>query len=105
MARYYYELAAIGGNAYSRHNLGLLEWHAGNFDRAVKHWMIAAGAGHDDSLTNIRSCFFAGDATKDDFEKALRAHKEAADEMKSDQREAAAAFVSRVKELGIVDQL
>ena len=32
------------------------------------------------------------DATKDDFEKALRAHKEASDEMKSDQREAAAAF-------------
>ena len=32
-----------------------------------------------------------GEATKDDFEKALRAHKEAIDEMKSDQRETAAA--------------
>jgi hypothetical protein len=35
-----------------------------------------------------------GHATKDDFEKALRAHKEANDEMKSDQRDAAAAFLA-----------
>jgi hypothetical protein len=34
----------------------------------------------------------AGHATKDDFEKALRAHKDSKDEMKSEQREAAAAF-------------
>ena len=32
-----------------------------------------------------------GHVSKDDFEKALRAHKEATDEMKSDHREAAAA--------------
>ena len=32
-----------------------------------------------------------GHATKDDFEKALRTHKDAKDEMKSEQREAAAA--------------
>ena len=42
-------------------------------------------------MKEIRKCFVNGDATKDDFEKALRAHKEAKDEMKSDQREAAAA--------------
>ena len=36
----------------------------------------------------------SGDATKDDFEKALRAHKEANDEIKSDQREAAAAYAA-----------
>ena len=53
--------------------------------------MIAAGAGHDDSLTKIRDCFMNGYATKDDFEKTLRAHKDAKDEMKSDQRDEAAA--------------
>ena len=31
--------------------------------------------------------------TKDDFEKALRAHQEASNEMKSDQRDEAAAFL------------
>jgi hypothetical protein len=32
-----------------------------------------------------------GHATKDDFEKALHTHKDAKDEMESEQREAAAA--------------
>ena len=53
--------------------------------------MISAAAGDDDSLTAIRECYLVGDATKDDFEKALRAHNDAKDEMKSDQRDAAAA--------------
>ena len=90
-AKYYYELAAMGGSITARHNLGACEKDAGNMDRAVKHWMIAAGAGCDKSLKAIRVCYLDGDATKDDFEKALRAHKEAKDEMKSEQREAAAA--------------
>ena len=55
--------------------------------------MIAAGAGDDDSLTQIRQGLLNGHATKDDYEKTLRAHKEASDEMKSEQREAAAAIL------------
>ena len=39
--------------------------------------------------------FLKGHATEDDFEKVLRAHKEAKDETKSDQREAAAAFYQK----------
>ena len=90
-ATYYYELAAMVGNVDARHNLGIFEKNEGNMERAVKHFMIAAGAGCDDSLKQIRNCFTNGHATKDDFEKALRAHKEAKDEMKSDQRDAAIA--------------
>ena len=82
----------MGGHVVSRHNLGILEHKAGNLNRAMKHWMISAGARYDFSLKAIRLVFLSGRATKDDFEKALRAHKEANDEMKSDQREAAAAF-------------
>ena len=37
----------MGGNVTARHNLGMLEESAGNMDRAVKHFMISAGAGHD----------------------------------------------------------
>ena len=91
-AVHFWELGAMGGDVIARHNLGNIEWNAGNVKRAVKHWMIAAGAGHDDSLEIIQEGFRCGHMTKDDFEKALRAHKEASDEMKSDQREAAAAF-------------
>ena len=94
-ANYYAELAAIGGDVNARHNLGCSEGNLGNFDRAVKHWMISAGAGHDESLNTIRECFMSGHATKDDFEKALRAHKEAKDEMRSDQRETASAIHGR----------
>ena len=91
-AKYYYELAAMGGNMVARYNLGNNDYVAGNMVRAMKHYTISAGAGHDKSLKKIRECFLNGYATKDDFEKALRAHKEAKDEMTSDQREAAAAF-------------
>ena len=56
--------------------------------------MIAVGAGHDNSLKAIREYFMLGYTTKDVFEKALRAHKEAKDEMKSSQRETAAAYLA-----------
>ena len=91
-ANHYYELAAMGGDVDARHNLGSFEGSAGNYDRAVKHWMISARAGLDESLKEIQKCYMKGLVTKDDFEKALRAHKEAKDEMKSDQREEAAAI-------------
>jgi TPR repeat protein len=81
-ARYYFELAAMRGDAKARHNLGSIECGAGNTNRAVMHWMISAGAGDDDSLAGIKNYFLVGHATKCDFETALRAHKEAADEMK-----------------------
>ena len=90
---YYFELAAMGGDVFARHNLGCLEVEAGNVDRAMKHFLISAGAGDDESLKVIRQAFFDGDdVTKEDFEKALRAHQASKDEMKSEQREAAARF-------------
>ena len=62
-------------------------------NRALQHFMIAAAAGYDEALERIRQCFMHGHATKDDFEKALRAaYKEAKDEMRSEQREAAACL-------------
>ena len=90
--RYYLELAAMKGHMLARYNLGCMEMEAGNINRAVKHWMISAGAGDDNSLEAIRQFFLHGGATKDDFEKALHAHQEAKDEMKSDQRETASAI-------------
>ena len=60
----------------------------------MKHLMIASGVGDDDALDKIRECFTEGNAAKDDFAKALRAHKKSKDAMESAQREAAAAFVA-----------
>ena len=92
------ELAAMSGNSVARHALGVLEKNAGNMNRAVKHWMIATEAGLDVSLKQIRQCSLTGDAKKDDFEKALRAHKDAKDEMKSNQRDAAAAASAQIND-------
>ena len=94
-AKHYWELAAMGGNVDARHKLGFLECNAGNMKKAVMHYMISAGAGYDLSLEVIRELFSDGHATKDDYETALRAHKEANDEMKSDQRDAAVVYYGK----------
>ena len=91
-AKHYWELAAKRGDVEARHNLGANEGNACNIDRAVKHFMISAIAGLDESVKEIQKCFMKGYATKNDFENALRSHKESKDEMRSDQREAADAF-------------
>ncbi|KAL7523815.1 hypothetical protein ACHAXR_000343 [Thalassiosira sp. AJA248-18] len=81
--------AAMGGGVTARHNLGVFEMNAGNMNRAMKHFMISASYGYDDSLKEIKTGFSDGHVTKDDFEKSLRAHKESKDEMQSDQRDEA----------------
>jgi TPR repeat protein len=46
-ARHFHELASISGNVGSRHNLGVM-WTC--MDKAIKHYMIAAGFGNTISL-------------------------------------------------------
>ena len=90
-ATHYFKLAAIGGNIEARYNLGVGEENAGNMNRALKHYMIAAGCGYNDSLKNIQELYTNGHATKDDYAKALRAYQAYSVEIKSSQRDKAAA--------------
>ena len=78
------------GNTWARHNLGSFEFHAGNWDRAIKHWMISAG-GDNDSVKRIQQLYRTGGATKDDYTSALRAYQKYLDEIRSEQRDKAAA--------------
>ena len=102
-AMHYYELAAIGGGVYARHNLGILEKNAGNMDRALKHFMIAAGSGgavgsgDNESLKQIKQFYSKGYATKDDYGKALKAYQAYLVEVKSDDRDNAAASNDRFR--------
>ena len=73
-ALYYWELAAIGGDVYSRHNLGNEEALAGNMDRALKHQMIAVRDGYTGSLNKIKEVYSNGSATKKDYMEALRSY-------------------------------
>ena len=91
-ANNYYELAAKGGFSTARHNLGLFELQKGNWDRALKHYMIAVRSGNDDALDMIRQMAMNGDATKDDYTKAQQVYQAYLNEIKSNQRDQAAAF-------------
>ncbi|KAL9178641.1 hypothetical protein ACHAXT_001979 [Thalassiosira profunda] len=88
-AVYHFQLSAVGGCVESRINLGGFEMNMGNGRRALMHWMIAARAGSDAALKNVRLGFMGGIVSKDEFAGCLRAHKDSRDAMKSPERERA----------------
>ena len=96
MARHYDELAAMEGNVTARHNLGAEE-NAGNYKRALKHFMIAVRGGCTDSVKEIQRMYKDGRATKDHYANALRSYQAYLNEIKSDQRDKAAAFSDNYK--------
>ena len=91
-AIYYYELAAMKGCVIARDNLGCIEEETGNMDRAIKHFMIAVKGGDKDSLATIRKLHSIGGATKEEYTQALRSYQADLDEIKSIQRDKAAAY-------------
>ena len=104
---HYWELAAMGGNAEARFNIGYLEMRnimTGNIndpnaDRALRHFMIAVREGEENSLHCIRTLYSIGYATKDDYENALRERQSYLDNIKSVQRDKAAAYTDDYKYL------
>jgi len=89
-AVYHWEEAAIRGNPEARFNLGIYEAQNCKFDRAVKHWIIAASQGYDLALEKLKEWYHMGTVRKEDLTSALRAHQAAIDSTKSPQREEAA---------------
>ena len=98
-AKYYYELAAVEGFVSGRTNLAIAEGRSGNTNRAVKHFMIAVRGGSNVALDLIKqlSSVAYGYVTKDDYANALRAYQKYLDEVKSDQRDQAAALDDKCK--------
>ena len=89
----FWEVAARKGSASARHNLGMSEEEeGGNLDIALRHFMIAIRSGVPDSLERIKRLYSAGHVTKDDYKDALRSYQTYLSEVKSDQRDEAAAF-------------
>jgi TPR repeat protein len=91
------EEAAIAGHPDARYNLACYEGGNGRIERAVKHLIIAANLGCDDSLKGLKECYADGRCSKEDFAAALRAHQAAVDATKSPQREEAEAARERNK--------
>jgi len=90
-ARHYWELAAMSGSVVARYNLGVYEHRADNMNRALKHFMIATRDGCAKSLKEIQDLFSKGHATKDEYTKALCTYQVYLGEIKTDQRDKAAA--------------
>ena len=72
--------------------LDVLRGENGRLERAVKYFIIAANLGHDEALETVKKAYQYGDASKEDFEAALRGHQAALDATKSQQRDEAYAF-------------
>lgn len=80
--------AAMMGNRYARYKLGCFEVNHGSMEQAMKHFLIGAKCGDDNSLESLMFGYRNDIVAKDDLESALRAHQAVKDETKSDQREA-----------------
>jgi TPR repeat protein len=96
------EQAAIAGHPNARFNLGCEEANNGRFERAKKHWIIAANLGHEVSLKAIRVLYADGHASKEEYADALRAYQAAVEAAKSCERGKAEAFVKNVNALKII---
>ena len=59
--------------------------------------MISARGGHNNSLIRIKEFYTEEEATKEDYEKALRAYQTYFGEVRSAQRDEAAAFMDEYK--------
>ena len=97
-AKYYYELAAIGGDVEGRFNLASTEFQANNADRALKHHLIAVGCGSSHSLNTIKNyvnaiknyAYSYGHGKEEYYTKALQ-YQTYVSEITSVQRDEAAA--------------
>ena len=94
---YHLEQAAIGGHHMARHSLGCKEAENRDFDRARKHWIIAANLGFHESLNNIKILYKDGHTSKEDYAYALRAYQAAVEATKSPEREEAEAAIKSGK--------
>jgi tetratricopeptide (TPR) repeat protein len=97
---YHLEQAAIGGHPDARHNLGCEEWDNCRHERAVKHFVIAAKLGYNDSADALKEGFKRGYVSKEELAAALRGHQAAVDATKSPQREVAEAYLDSAARRG-----
>ena len=65
-----------------------VEGSSGNVERAIKHWKIAASAGHFHSMDHLRTEFEAGHVSRDAIDSTLTAYNSSCKEMRSEARDA-----------------
>ncbi len=96
-AIHHLEQAAIDGHPQARVGLADYETKNGRFERAAKHFIIAANLGEDRSLSSIKDLFVQGIVSKEDYTTALRGYQAAVEATKSAEREEVKAFLEAGK--------
>ena len=87
-------VGALRGHITARHAIGISEYESGNHEIAIRHWKIAAEAGHQPSLNNLR-CIYNADGkmpgkefvSNEEMDAVYRSGHEAQLEVKSEERE------------------
>ena len=90
----FYRVGALRGAIVARYNIGAHECNSGNHEIGIRHWKIAAEAGDQPSLDNLKQIYNADGTmsgkefiSKDYLESTYRACHEAQVEVKSEERE------------------
>lgn len=96
---HYLELAAKNGCPLSRYFLGNEEANRGKIDRAIMHWKLACEGGHPGALKSILRCVQRGTASRDDYRKSLQSYQQYLKDVKTTERDEAAAHSDHSKYL------
>ena len=87
-------VGALRGDMVARHNIGSSEYDLGNNEIAIRHWKIAAEAGHQGSLDKLRAIYNADGKmpgkefiSKEEMDMVYRSGHDAQMEVKSEERE------------------
>ena len=86
-------VGALRGSIGARHNLGCSEYHdLGNHEIGIRHWKIAAEAGHEGSLNNLKQIYNGNKhgkefISKEEMDTAYRSGYDAQLEVKTEERE------------------
>lgn len=88
-------IGALRGSIGAKYNIGCFEYYGlGNHETAIRHWKIAAEAGHQNSINLLRKIYNAdgdmpgkGFISKEEMDTVYRSGHEAQMEVKSEERE------------------
>ena len=87
-AKFHHEAAAMAGDEEARYNLGCMEHHSGNNERAIKHVMIAAAAECYRAMNRLNTLFEDGAVRRESIDSTLKAYNISCAEMRSEARDA-----------------
>ena len=96
-SREFFERAAKRGNFPARISLGQMEIENNNHDLAIRHWQLAAEGGVPLGMKLVWRNFYRGKLSKGELENTLRAHHNAIEERKSEDRERYTSFQKAMK--------